>query len=447
MVFWSLMAIIKNNGSHTHTHTHTQTHTTTIKTFRDKNAPSKVYTVLQFMEDAFTKGLTELRPDEQCYRDALVTMSKRINVPEVGELVDKTLSSMKDRAIVPDNTCYSAAIQAWKNVTTNIECDDRDEAARRTLQLLREMTLAYHRTTKFTIRPTVDNYNHVLEALAMSSRVTRAVTDAEMLLQAMEEASSQEETNNVFEEEQDHEALLSSSAGSNDSSPVLQPSIDSYRLVLDVWYRSKAVDKVSRASIVLKRMLDRYDKYSPIHMIENQSAVVNVFNSFIRVCSRPATSDEAEMMNILKLALQSTEELQKIGLKPNSATYAALIKACNKLVSEGGDRQRMLENIFRMCCEGGLVDQLVLLEFQSAASTYLHAKLVVAQSTEVDGIKVVPESWTRNNTEFLVRTQKGRKVLPLSIDGKFTETIASKEHKMRKLRQRRNQKFLRGGRM
>ena len=155
----------------------------------------------------------------------------------------------------------------------------------------------------------------------------------------MEEASSQEETNNVDEEEQDHEALLSSSAASNDSSPVLQPSIDSYRLVLDVWYRSKAVDKVSRASIVLKRMLDRYEKHSPMQMIENQPAVVNVFNSFIRVCSRPATSDEAEMMNILKLALQSTEELQKIGLKPNSATYAALIKACNKLVSEGGDRQ------------------------------------------------------------------------------------------------------------
>lgn len=387
---------------------------------------------MQYMEDAFSKGFTQIRPDEQCYRDALITMSRKTYAPEVGEFVDRTLSSMKDRAIIPDNNCYSAAILAWKNVATNLEVDDRDASARRTLQLLREMILAYHRTTKVLIRPTVENYNHVLEALAVTSRTTKAVADAEMLLQAMEEASRDNDP---------------SPKDIGESFPVLQPTIDTYRLVLDVWSKSKSPDKVPRAWNILKRLLGRIDKLSTLENPEDQSAVVSVFNSFIKVCSRPSVDGEAERTKILKVALNSAEELQKMGLKPNAATYVALMIACQKLIREGVDRQRMLENVFRRCCEAGFVDQSVLSEFQSLASSYLYAKLVVAHSREVEGIKVVPESWTRNNTEFLVKTKEGRKVLPLSIDGKFTVTLQAKEHKMRNLRVRRNQRFLRGGRM
>ena len=62
-------------------------------------------------------------------------------------------------------------------------------------------------------------------------------------------------------------------------------------------------------------------------------------------------------------------------------------------------------------------------------------------------MKVVPEVWTRNVTGFLANVKGGRKVLPLSIEGKFTFTKAAAEYKMRKLRRQDNKKMLQGGRM
>ena len=106
-----------------------------------------------------------------------------------------------------------------------------------------------------------------------------------------------------------------------------------------------------------------------------------------------------------------------------------------------------MENVFVQCCGEGYVDQSVLMQLQVSADTHLYTKLVVLPSREVEGTKVVPESWTRNIKEFMANTKLGRKVLPLSIDGKFTSTVAQKEYKMRKMRRRLNQRILQGGRM
>ena len=69
--------------------------------------------------------------DEQCYRDALITMSKRVNVIEVGELADATLTEMKDKMMIPDTACYGAAILAWNHVATARESPDRGQFGRR----------------------------------------------------------------------------------------------------------------------------------------------------------------------------------------------------------------------------------------------------------------------------------------------------------------------------
>jgi hypothetical protein len=387
------------------------------------------------MEDAHRKELTTLRPDEQCYRDALITMSRRLNVPEVGELTDKILASMKERAMVPNSSSYGAAILAWKNVATSRDCDDRDASARRTLQLLREMTQAYYRTTTSLVKPTVENYNDVLEALGVVSMVTRATDDAEMLLRAMEEAAKQEEHFGKAGTLDGNELTVT-----QQSTVVLRPNADTYRLVLEVWRKSKSKDKVQRGRNVLQRMLSRLDDLWHIEAMD-RSSFVEVFNAFIRVCAKPHIKDEVGKMKTMKLALQAADDMRKLGMDPNAGTYGALLEACHRLIPEGVDRARILENVFRKCCEEGCVDQTVLEQFHYVASSYLYSKLVVGHGVAVEGIKVVPGSWTRTVTKH-----RG-KALPLSIDGQFTETIASKEYKMRKLRGRSNQRLLRGGRM
>lgn len=373
--------------------------------------------------------MTTSRLDEACYRDALITMSRRVNVPEVGELANATLAEMKEAMLFPDTECYSAAILAWKNVATAREYDDREAAVQRALALLQEMTKAYHRTTKVTVKPTTENYNHVLEALTVS-KSPRATNHAETLLTALEDADSAE----------DSREQLDLTHGESTETSYMGPNASSYKYTLDVWSSSKSSKKVPQALTILRRMMERRDL-----ALHTDQSFVPVFSSFIDVCAESGAKQDSR--KIMTLALRTVEEMQSLGLNADSTTYAALLKACNNLISDGHERQRILKNVFSKACEEGLLDQDVLEQFKQAASTYVFADVVIAHSREVEGMKVVPESWTRKAKGFQANTKGGREVLPLSIEGKFTFTKAAAEYKMRKLRRRQNQQMLQGGRM
>ena len=146
----------------------------------------------------------------------------------------------------------------------------------------------------------------------------------------------------------------------------------------------------------------------------------------------------------MTMALEVLEDSKKFGLTLNSDTYTALIEACDNLLPvDGQERENVLSNIFCRACEEGFVNQSLLESFKSAASTFLYANLVVSKSTLMEDIKIVPESWTRN----VEGHREGNQVMPLSIHGDFTFTQSAAEYRMRKLRRRKNQKFLRGGRL
>lgn len=378
----------------------------------DKNAPSKVYAVLQLADDAYRKGLTDVRPDIQCYSCALQTMARRVNVPQVGELVDQTLSEMKrERMLIPNTACYGAAILAWKNVATGRECDDREAAVDRCYELLKEMIAAFHRTTIVEVTPSTEHYNHVLEVLTIS-KSQRSLRRAQSLLREMEASA--------------------------------EPNAESYRFVITTWGNSKSPEKVEEARELLARFISRL---SHIRSISQESSIVDTMSAFITVCAKEnSVSSEAVKMEKMILALRTLELMKGIDLVPNSTCYAALIEACGSLVQNGQDRQRLLENIFTRASDEGHVDQSVLEKFKAAASSYLYAKMVVARSQEVENMKVVPESWTRNVKGFSANSKGGRQVLPLTIDGQFTFTKAAAEYKMRKLRRQSNKKMLQGGR-
>merc|ERR1719491_995701 len=140
----------------------------------DKNSSSKVYSALRIMETAYQKGQTDLRADLQCYRDALITMSRRHNVDNVGELANEILKEMKDQMMYPDTECYRSAIVAWKHVAMSRDSPFPEQAIRRTQDLLQEMTEAYHRTNQILIQPTTEDYNNVLQAMALSKNQNSA---------------------------------------------------------------------------------------------------------------------------------------------------------------------------------------------------------------------------------------------------------------------------------
>lgn len=386
----------------------------------DKTAPSKVSSVLEIMNTAYLKNLTYLRPDLQCYRDALITISRRHNILEVGDLADGILREMREQMVYPDTECYRAAILAWKHVAMTRDNSDLEQAVRRAEEILEEMAEAYYRTTQVTVRPTTEDYNNVLQTLAVY-KSPKAIDHARKLFKKLHSQSS----------------MLR-----------VKPDAETFRLMLDIWRINKSPDKLTHSIELLDELKDRLD-HDPTLMASSatRESVVAAFNSFIRVCGATSSGkkDIIQRVKIMNTALLTVEAMKAFDLEPNSGTYTALVEACNHLLpsSVGPERQQVLENVFQRACEEGFVNQSLLEQFKLAASTYLFTKLVVARSVQVEDIKVLPDSWTRNVQGF----NEGKKVMPLSIHGTFTFTKAAAEYRMRKLRRRTNQRLLQGGRM
>jgi len=393
----------------------------------DRNSSSKVYSVLQIMNNAYQKGHTEISPDLRCYRDALITMSRRQNVDDVGELADRTLKEMKEQMIFPDTICYRSAILAWKHVAMSRDCLDPEQAIRRTQELLHEMSEAYHRTTQTLIQPTTEDYNHVFHAMSLSKN-PKTVEHAQGLFKALND-----------------DALVTGGADPQ-----------SYRYMIGIWRNSRSPNKVAHASQLLQEVRDNYtsnDDWSNSKL--SKASTMDAFTAFVRVCGAHTTTSnkttttttkelQQERTRIMTLALRVLKDARELGLTPNSDTYTALVESCDNLLpANGAERENVLENIFRRACEEGVVNPSLLEHFKSAASTHLYAKMVVSKSIPTEDIKIVPESWTKNVEGY----REGKKVMPLSIHGNFTFTKAAAEYRMRKLRRRTNQKMLRGGRL
>jgi hypothetical protein len=387
-------------------------------------SPGKAMSVIRIMDLSFGKEITQVQADTACYRYVLLTAAQRPAVPDLGPMVDDLLTKMKERLVVPDRACYGAAIRTWKNAALNPDpefIEFRENSVKRTLELLTEMSVAHNRSTSVSVQPTTANVNDVIEALSMSIHY-RKTDQVESLLQSMERVMSGE---------------------SLASFPV--PDANSYRLVLDVWASSESSDKVERGKKILHRMLDNYDAlFSPA---ERKDGIVAAFNAFLRVCGSKNARGDKDGMQVLRVALASIERMRQIdGANPNAAIYASLLECCEKLLPLGKERSGVVEKMFRLCCADGMVDDTVLRQLRTAATSDQYSRLVVQPSEDIEGTKMVPEAWTLNALGKRVVTADGRKAVPLSIDGRLTVTMAMQEFKMRRLRDKRNRNLLQGGR-
>lgn len=383
---------------------------------RDRNAPSKVYSLLNIMDMVYRKELTDLRPDTDCYRSALQTMSRKHLNSDVGELVDELLKEMKENNVFPDAECYRAAIVAFKNMASLKESTCREEFISRAYQLLQEMVEEYHRTTLVTVQATTDDYNHVLAALSLSAD-PKAADRAENLLEALRESEG-------------------FSGG---------PIPTTFRFVLESWCRSRSFEKLDKASRVLDELILRAETVTEwFDDPRSREDLVDAFSAFIRVCGTVGSSNRNTYggIRIMKKALESVKSMRQMGLAPNAGTYAALIDACDHLLPRE-ERQDVLEGIFRRACDEGYVDATLLAKFRTVATSYLYTKVVVANSELVEDTKTVPQSWTRNVPGY----KDGKKNTPLSIHGAYTFTRTAADYRARNLRHRTNQRVLQGGRM
>jgi hypothetical protein len=391
----------------------------------DEDSPGKAYSVLKLMEFAFDHGFSKMLPDLACYRSFLVTCATRPRSKvHMGEIVDQVFLKMDKRFITPDSTCFSGAIGCFKNIAMSdleVMAPYREAAVQRVLELLAQMIAIKKRVVGADVDISTTNVNDALELLALSSNPKR-FERAEQMLEGLE---------------------LALENGSED----MIPNADSYRLTINVWRTGPSSNKAQQATAILNRMMKNYDAlFSSLTNKEDKECIVEVFNAYIDVCGSVSSQDVESNASLFKAVLATVVEMRELkGLQPNSATYTNLLLACQNLIEIGMTKAGVVERIFQLCCDDGMVNGEVLKSVQQNTTPQQYRRMVVDHSELMDGVKMVPEAWTLRVLGGRVKTYEGRKATPLSIDGQVLVTKDMREFKTRRHKAKRD--ILHGGRL
>jgi len=389
----------------------------------NKHTARRAQTILSTMERLYESKKTLVQPDLDCYRYVLITMS-RSRVPTVGFNIPELLKSMESNHIFPDTACFDAAIETMKNCARHSKSEDSDMYANATESMLIRMERERDRSVDHVIKPSSVTYTNVIQALA-ARNTKKAAERADELLKKME---------TEFD-------------GGDES---MRPTRDSYVGAIHAWGNSDAESKFVHANEVLQRMIAQYSQ-------GNEAARPDVcsFHAVIRACSRrsnTSSSSPEKQKEALLLAISTVQYMKKSdSYHPNAKSYLLLLQCCANLLPWGSpEREKALRSIFRSCRKDGLVNRQVLKQFQSAVSTDVYHREVVRDAPSYDGVKSLPETWTRG-LGYRPRTHETedgtRKRNPIiSVGGEVIGSTAYNDHRMRRRWSKKNQKVLRGGR-
>jgi hypothetical protein len=389
---------------------------------KNNHSARRALTVLTTMEHAHAKKKTNVRPDLDCYRNVLIAMS-RSRVPESlhDTSIPKLFKRMEDNHIFPDKICFDAAIETLKNCARKSKMDS-DKYAKATEIMLQRMEKDFDRSSVSVVKPSSVTYTNVIQALVMRKKVEAAEKAYELL-----------------------KKMITAYEGGDES---MRPTRDSYVGTIHAYGNSRSETKFLQANEILERMLTDYS-----HGNEAACPDVYSFHSVIRACTSVAnTSATAEKRKeALMMAISTLQRMKKSdSYHPNARSYELLLQCGTRLLPPGPEREKVLRSVFRSCCKDGLVGQKVLTEFQTAVSAETYHKEVVRDAQSYNGIRSLPEAWTRSLGYRVLthETEHGGKRTPIiSVSGEVVASTAYNDYRMRKRFSKKNQKFLQGGRI
>jgi len=119
------------------------------------------------------------------------------------------------------------------------------------------------------------------------------------------------------------------------------------------------------------------------------------YNMVINACSNSFKADKKEKSQALAIAIDVFSRLRTSNsVEADKYTYIAMLKACGKLLpTKSGERRKLVEGVFRDCCNDGLVDDTVLSNFLIAAPKDL-SNLILGGKKINPRAKALPKAWT-----------------------------------------------------
>jgi len=383
----------------------------------DKFAARRAQAVLRKMDSLNKDGHTEVKPNTDCFKYVFIAMANS-NLEDMGLLADKLMKQMVNEFyLLPDADCFSAIIETWSHNARVCETGiTQKETATKAEEWLVKMEHMYHQSSSTIIKTETKNYNSVIRAWSVCRDVDTAAKNAEKWLNQMEQDA----------------------VGGN---MLRKPDRDSYFYTVNAWAYSDRKDQAQKAANLLERMLKQYQLGN-----ETCEPTTDFYHAVVEACGKCKVGNYEEERNAaLRLAIETIHKMKNNSpsCEINAFTYKILLQAIGNLLHDGKYRTKSLISVFNSCCSAGLVDEDVVQQFQEVAPDEVYHKTVLLRS---NGGRTLPEDWTRN-LGHRNRSQDRSRISLVSADGSILAMPGSSEYKMRTIRNKTNQKLLRGGRI
>eukprot|EP00586_Coscinodiscus_wailesii_P020303 CAMPEP_0172502528 /NCGR_PEP_ID=MMETSP1066-20121228/160963_1 /TAXON_ID=671091 /ORGANISM="Coscinodiscus wailesii, Strain CCMP2513" /LENGTH=575 /DNA_ID=CAMNT_0013277823 /DNA_START=136 /DNA_END=1860 /DNA_ORIENTATION=- len=285
---------------------------------------------LEIMEELYARGDNpDVKPNVFNYNAVMSAWSNSGEGASAADHIEGIFERMKDlyekgdEGLKPTSASYNTVISAWAKVGN----------AARAEELLWEMENEFERTGDKTVEPNLKTFNSVINAWA-KSRDVNAAYRAEQILTNMTSISA--------------------------TNPSLTPDVTSFSTVINAWARSHNYAKADRARNILRQM-----QLSPI------KPNTIIFNSVMNACAF-TVGDEAEQSRAMEIAHETYMELEDSPYgTPDEITFGTFLKVCSNQMPDNESRQRVVHLVFKKCCNGGMVGDLVLQQVKVLADDNL----------------------------------------------------------------------------
>ena len=417
-----------------------------------KEAPKRAEAILHHMEQLNQKGHEGVRPDFICYNSVINAWAKsrEHGAAQRAEAILNHMLKLYESGreeCLPDTTCFTTAIDGWAR--------SKDKDATKRAEALLEKMEELHRQGYKNILPNAESYNAVITSFARS-RDPGAPKRAEDLLRKMEELYRQGNPE-VRPSTISYNSVMNAWAKSGEKGAAQRaeailhhmlklyeggredclPTDISFSSVIDAWAKSGDAKAYNNASRVFNLLQNAKEKgYGDIkasnityNALMNALAVSSIpdkapraykmllemeqrgkdgkaslapntqsYGTVLKVCARAAMSKSPKCKDeALRIALITFEKLRNDPDVPTDPYKYAPLFTIIDCTTKGERYEKLTSEVFRLCCEDGVLTDKQLENLRRYALKDVYRKLV-GTSTNLT-VRDLPPEWSRNNRQ------------------------------------------------
>ena len=414
-----------------------------------REAPMRAEAILQHMEQLNKQGHKGVRPNVICYNSVINAWAKsrEKGAAERAEAILNHMIKLQEggrEECQPNTRSFNSAIDAWAK--------SRDADAPRRAEALLEKMEQLNQQGHEEIRPGTISYNSVINAWA-KSREKGAAQRAETILNHMiklQEGGREECRPNTrsFNTAIDAWAKSREKGAAQRAEAILNkmlnlhgggredccPTAISFTSVIDAWAKSgdaKAYDNAMRIFNLMQSMKDK--GHSDIE------AGISAYGALMNALATSSISDKAPRAYNMLLELEKRSKAGEANLAPDTQSYGTVLKACARAslgkslkrkdealrialmtfeklrnnpdvttdpykyaplfsiidnTTKGTQYEKLTREVFRLCCEDGVLNDKQLEKLHRFAPKEVFRKLVGTNDTVT--VRDLPPKWSRN---------------------------------------------------